>query len=234
MVVHDVTPVLARDVDAILDCCLPEVGEFLAGAAVPCWHGQTPGATDRQRFRRWLDQFGETLLHGWTHWREHRPGLISLLTNRADELAGLSTPDVAERIGRGLSLLQDITGAAVTGFVPPAWQLPSGLEALRQAGLEYSVGFTRLSSIHSADIPLATWSWDWGRIAFVSRLGASLGSAARLCNHRAVPVIVLHPADVGRGLLPAAVGVIRRLKSAGWQPTRIEHLLSNAGRKPTA
>src|SRR5262249_58318644 len=73
VIVHDVTPVFAREIDAIFERLLPEAGTALAGAFVPCWHAVEPDECGRRMMRGWSSLCGETLLHGWTHRREHRP-----------------------------------------------------------------------------------------------------------------------------------------------------------------
>ena len=43
---------------------------------------------------RWVaHQFGEILLHGWTHQREAGYGMVSYLTNRSDEFTGLTADE---------------------------------------------------------------------------------------------------------------------------------------------
>ncbi len=208
--------------------------DTLAGAFVPRWHSLPPEPDDSAHWQRWTEFFAEILLHGWTHRREHRPGLVSLVTGRADELAGLLPRDVAARVAAGRSELEEIIGRPITGFVPPAWQLPGGFAALRETGLEYSVGFRRLESSQPLRIPLATYSWDWGRLPLVGRLGAQLGTCFRLITPHAIPVIVLHPADVDRGSVSPAVARIRQLKDTGWQAVRFATLRSAASRRETA
>ncbi len=227
VIVHDVTPVFAREIDSIFERLLPEVGKSLAVAVVPCWHAVEPDPSGRQIMRGWSSLCGETLLHGWTHRREHRPGIISWATARADEFGGCSGPDVIERVRRGRVRLQEIVGETVSGLVPPAWRLPVAAGDLRESGIEYVLGFGRLQSASGHNVALATSSWDWGRFSVLSRPGASLGRCLRLWNPHAVPVIVVHPADVRRGHLGYAVDVIRRLKNAGGLPARIGDLMPN-------
>jgi hypothetical protein len=177
--------------------------------------------------RGWSSVCGETLLHGWTHRRDHRPGIVSWATGRADEFGGCSGPDVIERVRRGRLRLEDIVGRTVRGLVPPAWRLPVDIGELRDSGIEYIFDFGRLRSAFGHNIALATFSWDWGRFSVLSRTGACLGRCLRVWNRRAVPVIAIHPADVRRGHIGFAMDMIRRLKIAGGTPTRIGDLISN-------
>ncbi|MFN0052395.1 MAG: hypothetical protein ACKV0T_09390, partial [Planctomycetales bacterium] len=80
VILHDVTPVFASEVNSILEQLAPVVGESLAGAVVPCWHGNHPDAAGRRLLRKWSTLFGDVLCHGLTHRRERRPGVISWAT----------------------------------------------------------------------------------------------------------------------------------------------------------
>jgi hypothetical protein len=227
VIVHDVTPVFADEIDTIFEQLLPEAGMALVGALVPCWHGVELDAGGRQIMRAWSTLCGETLLHGWTHRREHRPGIVSWATGRADEFGGCSAQDVIERVCRGHLRLQEIIGRTVSGFVPPAWRLPVNVNDLSDSGITYVLNFRRLQFASGHNVPLATFSWDWGRFSVLSRAGASLGNCLRLWNRHAVPVIVVHPTDVRRGYIACAVNLIRRLKSAGAVPVGIGDLMAH-------
>src|SRR5262249_30812935 len=137
VIVHDVTPVFAREIDTILEHLLPEAGNALASALVPRWHGAEPDARGRRMSRAWSSLCGETLLHGWTHRREHRPGIVAWATGRAAEFGGCSRQDVIERVRRGRVRLQEIIGRAVPGLVPPAWRLPVSVLDLGDTGIAY-------------------------------------------------------------------------------------------------
>jgi hypothetical protein len=227
VIVHDVTPVFAREIDAIFDGLLPEAGTALAGAFVPCWHGVESDECGRRMMRGWSSLCGEALLHGWTHRREQSPGIISWATGRADEFGGCSAREVLARVRHGRDRLQEIIGRTVTGLVPPAWQLPVKADDLIDSGIDYVVNFKRLQSAFGHNIALASYSWDWGRFSVLSRAGACLGTCFRLWNRNAVPVIVIHPADVRRGHLVRAANLIRRLKRAGAVPVAIGHLMAH-------
>jgi predicted deacetylase len=226
VIVHDVTPVFAREIDTIFEHLLPEAGNALACAVVPCWHGAEPDAGGRRMMRGWSSLCGETMLHGWTHRRENYPGIVSWVTGRADEFGGCPAEDVIERVRRGRVQLQEIIGREVSGLVPPAWQLPVHVNELSDCGIAYVVGFNRLRSASGQNVALATFSWDWGRFSFLSRAGATLGNCLRLWNRKAVPAIVIHPADVRRNHLVCTVNLIRRLKSAGAVPVGIGNLMA--------
>ena len=225
VVVHDVTPRFARDVDTILGQLTPLVGQQLASAVVPRWHGRAATGGDRACFRQWMTEFGETLLHGWTHCRVRRPGLVSAVTNRADEFGGLRCAEILARVREGQQEMSEILGLALRGFVPPAWQLPVNARELQPAGIDFVVRFTRLESSSTRPVPLATWSWDWGGVPGSGRIGSWIGPWRLRWQPLAIPCIVLHPTDVARGHLASAVAAIRHLLATGRTPCLPSQLL---------
>lgn len=225
VVIHDVAPVFAREVDVILERLGPLAGRNLSAAVVPCWHGQRADAVGLKKLRDWDGCCGEVLLHGWTHRRDGTPGLISWLTNRADEFRRLSQADTVRRLTAGVLELEPLRGERPRGFVPPAWQFAGGRHELSAAGLEYVLGFHRLVPVRGAAIPLATWSWDWGWFPASSRPGSWLGGAASAWNPAAVPVVAVHPRDVHTRSLPHAVQVIDRFLQKGYRPALPSRLL---------
>jgi hypothetical protein len=228
VVVHDVTPVFAREIDRIVDGLSRRVGRSLGAAIVPNWHGREAGPGDVRQFQEWRSRVGELLLHGWTHFRTQTPGLISALTDRADEFGGLSPQASTERLVAAQSVVQSLLGETLCGFVPPAWQFTGPPVALRSAGVDYVLGFQRLRGTAGGDLPLATWSWDWGGFPGSSTPGAWLGTAVRLVRPSSIPVVVLHPMDVRRGCLPLAMRRIEGLLDEGLEPVLPSELVAHA------
>ena len=218
VIVHDVTPAFGAEVDWILDQFCPYVGHQISGAAVPRWHGRDRDLEDRGQWELWAGKFGELLLHGWTHYRPHRPGLVSWLTGRADEFSGMPLGEIRQRISDAQSQMKSILGLSLRGFVPPAWQFPCRLDEVQSVEIDYILRFQRLEISDGSSIAVATWSWDWGWLPGTCRVGAMLGDIRHAWHRKAVPVIVLHPADVRRGCVPPAVRLVRRFLHAGWKP----------------
>lgn len=218
VVVHDVAPRWRPEVDQILVRLRPLVGQCVGGAIVPSWHGRHPCEADALQFRNWSMHFGEYLLHGWTHQRDCRPGIVSWLTGQSDEFAGLTAEESQQRVEQGQALVTAILGNRLRGFVAPAWQLPGGIAAIQSAGIEYCLGYFQLSRAAAAPIRLTTWSWDWGWLPVAGYVGAFLGELRRAWQKSALPVVVLHPMDVRRGHINAACRVIQRLIDQGWNP----------------
>ena len=183
VVVHDVAPDFLPQLARIAVALAPRIGRQLAGAVVPCWHGRPiegPGGG----FERFVTgTFGEVLQHGYTH-RQDRPGLLSLFTGRSDELVGLPREEVRRRLGLGRELLRRALGVAPAGFVPPAWQVGRATAAeLGGCGFRYLAKFGTIRAASGPTIPLATWSWDWGVVGPLGRVGqrsaTSIGGSGR-------------------------------------------------------
>ena len=130
-----------------------------------------------------------------------------------------SPPARAERrVARGVRLLQDLFGVAPLGFVAPTWRRGAlTLPALERHGLAYLMGLAALERPGRPAVPLATWSWDLGRFAAAGWLGELTGGTLTL-RRRAVPCVVIHPADVARGYLPRALRRIEGLLAQGYHP----------------
>jgi peptidoglycan/xylan/chitin deacetylase (PgdA/CDA1 family) len=218
VVVHDVTPFFAGEIDRIVEALRPLIGNRVAGAVVPQWHGSAAGASARRYFRRWSSCFGDFLLHGRTHQRESKWGPISWCTDGADEFTRRSRAETVDRLRRAQIEAQELLGRTLRGFVPPAWQLATSLADVHAAGIDYLMRFGRLEALHRPTIPLATWSWDWGWLPGIHLPGTALGAWRQWFNPLAVPTVVVHPQDVRRGRLPAALRLIRRFLSSGLAP----------------
>jgi predicted deacetylase len=225
VVVHDVAPAFLPQLARIAEALAPRVGRGMAGAVVPCWHGRPiegPGGG----FERFVaGAFGEVLQHGYTH-RQDRAGLLSLLTGRSDELVGLPREEVRRRLGLGRELLRRAVGVEPAGFVPPAWQVGwATAEELGECGFRYLATFGAIRAATGPTIPLATWSWDWGVLGPLGRVGRRFGDVYWRIRPAALPCVVVHPADVDRGYLPRVLEVVDRLLGLGRTPGLLSELL---------
>jgi predicted deacetylase len=218
VVVHDVAPAFLPQLARIAEALAPRVGREVACEVVPCWHGRPidgPGGG----FERFVARaFGEVLQHGYTH-RQDRPGVLSLLTGRSDELVGLPRQEIRRRLGLGRELLRRVLGVAPAGFVPPAWQV--GRVTTRElggCGFRYLATFGAIRAASGPTIPLSTWSWDWGVLGLLGRVGQPFGDVYWRIRPATLPCFVVHPADVNRGYLPRVLEVVDRLLGLGRTP----------------
>ncbi len=226
VVVHDVTPLFAPQLRTIAGKLKPLLGNRFSAAVVPHWHGGPSGSSENE-YCELLGCFGERLLHGWTHQREHRNGLVSLLTGQADEFRGLDAATICERVKSAQSAFVALTGQSARGFLPPAWQLP-----IRSTQLD-SVRFVmRFHSLESCTDPhfaqrLATWSWDWGRLGCLAPGGELLARFLTRKEPARIPCIAIHPTDVRRGWFKNALRVIQQLLDEDYVAVIGEELLPN-------
>lgn len=217
VVVHDVTTGFRSPVTHMLQALDPLVGTNVAAAVVPRWHGQS--GVDANLSALIETRCGEVLLHGCTHRTACWWHPLALLTNRANEFSRLPLPIALIRIRVGRALLQRWFDAPITGFVPPAWQMgPLTPAALAQCGLHYGLCWSSRVMGTGQRQPLATWSWDAGRVAVAGLLGEWAGAARVWLTRSAIPCVVLHPADVARGYLARALALVRWLLASGRKP----------------
>lgn len=203
--IHDVSPRFESDVDSLLALLRPHAGNRLAMLVVPNHWGDAPivpGSRFATRLRKWADDGVEIFLHGFFHrdTTEHRGAADRMrarfMTAGEGEFLGLSRARAMERIGAGRSLLADIIGRDVDGFVAPAWLYgPGAIEALEASGLPLAEDHWRVWSPAEqrqlASGPVITWA---SRTR--SRLASSLAAAAVL-RHVPMPVlrVGVHPPD---------------------------------------
>lgn len=215
--IHDVSPRFESEVDGLLDLLGPNVGMRLAMLVVPNHWGDAPivqGSRFAGRLRAWAEAGVEMFLHGFTHRDDSRHEAAAarirarFMTANEGEFLGLSQTEAATRIKQGRSLLEDIIGRPIAGFIAPAWLYGEGAhEALRQFALPIAEDHFRIWSPATgkqlASGPVITWA---SRTRL--RLASSLAAAAVL---RRAPLDVLrvgvHPPDIRH---PALVRSIQK------------------------
>jgi predicted deacetylase len=234
--IHDVSPRFESQVDGLLDLLAPTVGFRLAMLVVPNhWSSApiVPGSPFASRLRRWADQGVEMFLHGFSHRddAQHAGAANKLraqfMTASEGEFLGLSRAEAADRFARGRSLLEDVIGRPIDGFVAPAWLYGEGArQALRDAKVQIAEDHWRVWSpalgTTLAKGPVITWA---SRTRF--RLTSSLAAAAAL---RRLPLDVLrigvHPPDIGHPALVQSIGKTFRIAGAKRRPGRYSDLLA--------
>jgi hypothetical protein len=219
IVLHDVAEVNAAACLPLMDALTARLGSAWSVAVTVCWHGHPVAAEDA--VTRAIRSSGvEVLVHGWLH---HNPARTPLawLTKGSDEFSGL-TRDAAIRRGRwAREALETVIDKPVWGFVPPAWQWGRlDRAALAEAGYRFGVGWSSWSWVDGRRWALATYSWDGGRWRWLGRVLEQAGQVRAWLTPGAVPCVVLHPVDLVRGFLPAALRVIEALLARGHRPAR--------------
>lgn len=190
--IHDVSPRFESEVDRLLDLLRPLVGERLTMLVVPNHWGDAPivaGSPFALRLRSWADSGIDMLLHGYFHRDEVRHRLAAdrlrarYLTAGEGEFLGLSRAEAAQRIRDGRSLIEQITGRPIAGFIAPAWLYgPGAIDALVDCGVSIaedhmSVWSPSRGGARLAGGPVITWA---SRSPI--RLKSSLVAAALLRN----------------------------------------------------
>jgi hypothetical protein len=216
--IHDITPAAMPSVRAMMEAMGPYVGHHIALAVVPAPWRDIPISAARESADSLARLSGEILLHGCTHSRPPSFSPLSTMIGQSDEFVGLHPIEADRRIVEGQSILQRVFGAPASGFVPPGWRRATiQPEMLVAACVEYILDFHSINRFGLFRYPLATWSWDCGRIGLAGYLGELCGSiTSRLRD--SVCCITLHPRDLERGFLPRAVALADRLVESGYQP----------------
>lgn len=204
--IHDVSPRFESEVDQLSDFLGRRVGNRIAMLVVPNHWGTSPivpGSSFATRLRDWSDRGMEMLLHGFFH-RDDFPhqrfldrARANLMTAGEGEFLALSARTAASRIQQGRSLLEDVVGKPVAGFVAPAWLYGRGaLDALAASGIPLAEDHWRVWSPETgrtlARGPVITWASRSRPRLLSSLIAASVLRSAPLDTLR----IGVHPPDV--------------------------------------
>jgi predicted deacetylase len=234
--IHDVSPRFESEVDRLLSLLAPHVGQRLAMLVVPNHWGDAPivpGSPFASRLRRWADEGVEMFLHGFTHRDDSRHGDAAarvrarFMTAGEGEFLGLTKAEAASRIANGRSLIEDVIGRPVAGFIAPAWLYgPGAREALAEQRLALAEDHLRVWSPATgqqlAKGPVITWA---SRTRM--RLASSLLAAAAL---RRLPLhtlrIGVHPPDCRHPALVKSIDKTFRIAAAHRKAARYSDLLA--------
>lgn len=203
--IHDVTPALAADVQALWSLCASR-GVEPALLVVPQWHGAHP-IEEAPSLVSWLRERAahgaEIFLHGERHdeaglGRRWTDTIRALGRTAAEgEFLTLEEPAARERIERGLSRLRRL-GLDPIGFVAPAWLARRDTyRAVAAAGLGFSEDEGYINLHRRATrlrVPVIRWS---ARSAARARVSAWVADLRwRLHRDAWVVRIALHPSDL--------------------------------------
>lgn len=214
LTIHDVTPAWAAQVQVLWNLCR-ERGATPGLLVVPDWHGSWPlraSPVYAQWVRDRAADGAEIFLHGERHdevglprsWRDSQRAFGR--TNREGEFLTLDHDAAFTRIGRGLTLFDELQLAPI-GFVPPAWLCRDGTHTACAAHglqlLEDDAAVHLLQSGTTVHSPVLRWS---GRTDFRAR-GSAVQAAWRWRTQLDAPYfrIALHPMDLEHAITRRSV-----------------------------
>lgn len=233
--IHDVSPRFEGAVDALADRLAAVADYRFAMLVVPNhWNDAPilPGSIFARRLRGWADSGVEVFLHGYFHTADTAPagmrdGLRGrFMTAGEGEFLGLRREEAERRIRDGRSLLEDILGRPITGFVAPAWLYgPGTADALERSGIPIAEDHMRVWSPRSGQTlargPVLTWA---SRTRW--RLRSSLAAAPIV---RRLPMRVLrigvHPPDLGYPAITRSIDATLAAVVKSRRPARYSELL---------
>ncbi len=214
MSLHDVTPEASEETTCILRELQPRVGTAISAAVIPAPFAQNRGTELAARVH---GQCREIALHGYSHYGPAAFHPLWLLTGDCLEFIGLHPSEARARLQRGQDILRAVFRRPASVFVPPAWCAGAVTPAMAASfGLAALVTWTQLV-MGKRRIPLAVYSWDCGRFAWLAYAGEFCGYLRRHAR-AAIPCVTLHPRDVSRNLLARGLRVIDRLLRRGFSP----------------
>jgi hypothetical protein len=237
--IHDVSPRSEAAVDALAERLARHLGgPNFAMLVIPDHWREAPiagNAAFHARLRQWAGLGIEMFLHGWCHRDETpaRQGLAAFkgrhMTAGEGEFLNLSHGDAVQRMREGKTLLEDILGAPVAGFIAPAWLYgPGALAALDDVGFALAEDHMKVWTPGTRRVvsrgPVVTWaSRSPGRIR------SSLGFAA--LARRVLPVlptlrVAVHPGDVTVPALLESIDATVAGFAASHRPARYAGLLA--------
>jgi predicted deacetylase len=218
--IHDVAPAFETQIDRLLGLTEAVTGQGrLAMLIVPDhWNGGSLKAGSRfaTRVRDWSDAGIEMILHGWSHRddssHERRADAFRArhFTAGEGEFLGLGKAEARDRLMRGRTLLEDIIGRPVNGFIAPAWLYGKGAKAaLGECGFTMAEDHMRVwnpaSGRRMVQGPVISWA-SRSRTRIASSLLFAMVAPVLLARQHLVR-IALHPGDAA---VPELVNSIER------------------------
>lgn len=221
--IHDVTPAYEREIRRMIRDLAPIAGRRLTLGIVPDWHGLWPLGRHVEYCSFVSESADELLLHGCHHQRRVGAGPVTYLTGGSDEMNGLDGDATRHTVERAQSIFADAFGQHARGFIAPAWQR-GRVRPGSGSALEFVMGFLSIETAGRGRVPLATHTWDCGRWRRLGHVGHGIGRLLR-SRYGRVPVLALHPRDLGSGFWPTILGLTVQLMEAGYEPATVSELL---------
>lgn len=195
----------------------------MTAGVVPCWAGEPITEADRPFMDSVKQNFGNLVLHGYTHTRAQGRGFVSRVASGLDEMNGYSPEETDQALKKGQQAMQQWFGQPARGFIAPTFQIGhASPERLARYGISYTVGYRYLVDARGQRRRLATWCWDVSPIRALNYAGHWLGEINYRLRSSAIPCLALHPLDLGRGFLPRIVQTVQKLLDAGRKPILLE------------
>lgn len=237
--IHDVGPRFEREVDLLLAQLVHHVPlHALAMLVVPNHMGHhplTPGSPFAARLREWADQGVSLFAHGWFH----RDDIVHVgvaarlraqhMTAGEGEFLGLDGARAMQRMADARTLIEQVSGRPVAGFIAPAWLYGAPARAaLAQADFALAEDHMTVWHPPSGQVvargPVITWaSRSRARIAS-SLLAARL--LTPLLAHAAVVRVAVHPGDAHVPALRASIDRTLARLARSHAPARYDTLLA--------
>lgn len=227
--IHDLAPHMAPRLPAMLDAFPAEAHPKIAHLIVPNWQGTEPldGAPHFAATLRGLA--GTPVLHGWTH--SLGPDLWNRLMYGHDnrsEFAKLTAAETAERLTKGLAMLDRVLGRRPDWFCAPRWQGSAALApALRGAGIGGRMTADALIHDDHGQLEIPALNFDDGARAPV--IAAATAARRYRIRHvlktRSPFRLVLHPDDVTRPRVFSQFrALVADLAADGWRPLGLDEV----------
>lgn len=173
------------------------------------------GSAYATRLRRWAEGGVEIFLHGYSHrdeaehagWQDRVKA--TRMTAGEGEFLGLDAEEAERRIQAGRTLLEDITGQPIAGFIAPAWLYGEGTHAAMQSlGIPLAEDHMRVwdpvANRVLVNTPVITWATRT-RARMLSSL--AVAGIARTIPLPRIVRLGVHPGDV---TVPATLSSVRR------------------------
>lgn len=237
--IHDVSPRFEAQIDRLRDL-LGRHAPFdrIALLVVPNhWNSApiVPGSPFATRLREWAGAGAEIFLHGWSHrddsahddrvarWKARH------MTAGEAEFLGLAHDAALARLASGRSLIEDVTGGALAGFIAPAWLYGAGaMRALAESGLPLAEDHMRVWKPATGEVvgkgPVLTWA-----SRSPMRIRSSLLAARVLppvMRRSQTARIGVHPGDTGVPALVASIDRSIARVARSHRPARYADLLT--------
>ncbi|WP_133365744.1 DUF2334 domain-containing protein [Qipengyuania sediminis] len=235
--VHDVHPGSLAAVDRLADQLEAHLGgPHFAMLVVPEHWAGTPirgDAAFAARLRSWADRGVEMFVHGWHHRDQAAHAGIAAfkarhMTASEGEFLGLSEEEAAQRMEDGKSLIEDIIGGPVAGFIAPAWLYgPGARAALVKSAFQLAEDHMRVWRPATGEVvakgPVLTWASRSAARTASSLLAAGLGRT--LLRPLRTLRVAVHPGDVTKDSILASIDATLAAALRYRRPARYAELL---------